>query len=240
MNYLVIILAVILVIILWYIYINFTSAPTVASNIDLSTTALTVPASQIQGGTSVTYAVGCWIFIKNMPSSPVDVINYVADNTSTSKINIFTLKLSNTNGPTLTAIIKTGSGNGTDTSIILTNNIPVQSWVYVVVSVSNNYIDSYINGKLVNSTPMSNGVYTPTFPTNTSNGPTFISPNAGNASLPIVITGLSRWNTPLDPQTVWGYYSQGNGNALQSMLGASYHLDLVFKKDADVRNWSLL
>jgi hypothetical protein len=237
MNYLVIILAVILVVIIWYVYINFTSAPTVASNIDLSTTSLSIPGNQIKGGTSSNYAIGCWIFIKNMPSGSVDIFNYV-DNKNKGT-NICSLNISNTSGPTLTANIATGTSMQTQTPVILTTNLPVQTWIYAVISVSSNYIDSYLNGKLVNSTPITGPWQSTNYPTDNAQGPTFISPKSGSNDLPVIITGLSRWNTPLDPQTVWGYYSQGNGNAMQTLLGANYHLDVVFKKDSDTRDWSI-
>ena len=237
MNYLVIILAVILVLILWYVYINVNSAPTVASNIDLSKTTISIKGSDIKGGTSNTYAIGCWLYVKTMPTSAVDIFKYVVDTKIDSNDNtLFALNLSNSNGgPTLIANVATGT-NKTNTAITLTTNMPVQSWVYVVVSVSSTYIDSYINGKLINSTPITGGSWQPRqYPSDNAQGPTFVSKSAP----PIIITGLSRWNTPLDPQTIWGYYSQGNGNAMQSMLGAAYHLNVVFKKDSDIRDWSI-
>ena len=233
MNWLIIILAIILVILAWYIYVIYTSAPTVATNIDLSTTALNITGDQIKSGTSPTYAIGCWIFVKNVNgiTGNVDIFDYVVDTTAATTTNLFALNLSST-GPTLSANI--AMPNNTSQNITLSTNLPVQTWVYVVVSVSSGYIDSYINGKLVKSTP-NTGIYQPaSYPANNKSGPTFISNNC-----PVIITGLSRWNTPLDPQTVWNYYSQGNGNAMQQMLGSSYHLDVVFKKDSDAHDWSI-
>lgn len=246
MNWLVIILAIILVVVIWYVYTIMNSAPTVASNIDLSTTTLNIKGSQISGGTSATYAIGCWIYVKSLPSSSMDIIQYVKQGSYTGTVGsitsgnsngLFGLNISSTS-PTLTASVATGTSTSTSIPyklITITNALPVQSWVYIVVSVSSTYIDTYMNGKLVVSTPIT-VPYVPTdYPANNDSGPTFVSgPNC-----PVIITGLSRWNTPLDPQTVWNYYSKGNGNAMQQMLGSTYHLDVVFKKDSNVHDWSI-
>jgi len=240
MNWLIIILAIILIVVIWYVFTIMNSAPTVASNIDLSTTTLSIKGSQISGGTSATYAIGCWIYVKNLPPNTMDIIQYVKQDGYSGTVGgspsnskgLFALNLSS-NSPTLLARVATGSA--TYKTITITNALPVQSWVYIVVSVSSTYIDTYMNGKLVVSTPIS-GPYVPSdYPANNDLGPTFVS----GSGCPVIITGLSRWNTPLDPQTVWNYYSKGNGNAMKQMLGSSYHLDVVFKKDSNVHDWSI-
>ena len=246
MNWIVIILAVILVILLWYVYTIYNSTPSVASNIDLSTTTLTITGDKIKGGTSATYAIGCWLYVKNMPSSAIDIFQYVVsgayvtqnptETTSSNGNVIFSLNLNPISLPTLTANVATGTTgtSGKLKAVTVTTNLPIQTWVHVVVSVSSTYIDTYLNGKLVQSTPFANPFTSTSYPANNKNGPTFVSPSVG--SCPVIITGLSRWNAPLDPQTVWNYYAQGNGNAMQQMLGSDYHLNVVFKKDADAHD----
>jgi len=242
MNWLIIILAIVLVVILWYVYTIMNSTPSVASNIDLSTTTLSIKGSQIKGSTSPTYAIGAWIYVKNLPGTSMDIFQYVIDGGYTGIVGtsspkgLFALNLG-ASTPTLVANVATGSGsNKMNKSITITQNLPIQTWVYVVVSVSSTYIDAYMNGKLVVSTPITGGPFVPsTYPSNTDAGPTFVS----GSGCPVIITGLSRWNTPLDPQTVWSYYSQGNGNAMQKMLGSEYHLDVVFQKDSTAHELSI-
>jgi Concanavalin A-like lectin/glucanases superfamily len=232
MNWIIIILAVILVIILWYVYTIYNSTPSVASNIDLSTTPLSITGDKIKGGTSATYAIGCWLYVKSLPATSLDIFDYVVDSTASTKQTIFALNLGST--PTLTVSVATGTSTATSKSVVITNNLPIQTWVHVLVSVSSTYIDTYLNGKLVQSTPFSNPFTTTSYPADNKSGPTFIS-----TTCPVIITGLSRWNAPLDPQTVWSYYAQGNGNAMQQMLGSDYHLNVVFKKDADAHDWKI-
>lgn len=249
MNWIIIILAVILVIILWYVYTIYNSTPSVASNIDLSTTALSITGDKIKGGTSATYAIGCWLYVKSMPTTAIDILQYVVTSgyvspnpksTDTSNNNvIFSLNLDSTR-PTLIANVATGSGSaGTLKAVTVTTNLPIQTWVHVVVSVSSTYIDTYLNGKLVQSTPFANPFTTTSYPVDNKTGPTFSSHPTTANPCPVIITGLSRWNAPLDPQTVWNYYAQGNGNAMQQMLGSDYHLDVVFKKDDNAHDWKI-
>jgi len=233
MNWLVIILAIILVVLVWYIYNVMNSTPSVASNVDLSKTELSINGSEISGGTSPTYAIGSWIYVKNLPTSATDIFSYVVDKSSNSPTKLFTLRIQG-GSPTLIADVAITGNPSSLKSVTITQNLPVQTWVYIVVSVSSTYIDTYMNGKLVVSTPISGPYTPPNFPADNNSGPTFKS-----TICPVIITGLSRWNTPLDPQTVWNYYSQGNGNAMQQMLGSSYHLDVVFKKDSNVHNLSI-
>jgi hypothetical protein len=232
MNWIIIILAVILVILLWYVYTIYNSTPSVASNIDLSTTGLSITGDKIKGGTSATYAIGCWLYVKSMPTANVDIVNYVVSTAENPKNNIFSLNLGNT--PTLIAKVASGTTTTTPVSVTITNNLPIQTWVHVVVSVSSTYIDTYLNGKLVQSTPFANPFTSTNYPADNKNGPTFVS-----NTCPVIITGLSRWNAPLDPQTVWSYYAQGNGNAMQQMLGSDYHLNVIFKKDDNAHDWQI-
>ena len=143
----------------------------------------------------------------------------------TSGNELFNLFLDKSS-PKLSVRLATGSGQKGSQTILITNNFPLQTWVYVVVSVSSTFTDSYINGKLVTSTKLTNPPYVPSWSNNAS--PTFVTPSNKPA---IYLTGLSRWDNPVDPQTVWTAYSKGNGNSTKGSLGATYHLDMTLSKD---------
>ena len=46
---------------------------------------------------------------------------------------------------------KRGSGSKYKPSIIYTSKIPLNKWTYIIISVNNNIVDLYINGKIVQS-----------------------------------------------------------------------------------------
>jgi len=244
MNFLIIILGIILILLAYYIYTLYTRPSTLVSNIDLSVTQPKITGDKIKNGKSATYAMGVWIYVKNMSSLGSGNIFKYTNPADQNNANLFSLDISN-DGKLKASVLKNTKKIDDSTKqeiqeIIITTAMPVQTWVYVVVSVSSNYIDAYLNGKLIQSTPIS-GIYIPTtWPSDKSTGPTFDFPNAGTDNrIHAFITGLTRWHTPLDPQTVWTYYSQGNGNATQSLLGAAYHLNLNLQKDSSDYKYSI-
>jgi hypothetical protein len=94
-------------------------------------------------------------------------------------------------------------GAATPQKILVTNNFPIQAWTYVVISVDNQIVDAYINGKFVLSSKM------PNMPVVSTSDIAM-----GDSGLPdIFLMGLTRWDYPMDPQTVWTTYLKGNGQS---------------------------
>jgi hypothetical protein len=110
-----------------------------------------------------------------------------------------------------------GSTADTET-ITITNNFPVQKWVYIIISADNKIIDCYIDGKLVTSQQLKNQ---PTV------SDTDIYVGVFNAHL----AKFQRITSPMDPQTAWSNYMSGNGGNSLSKIFSSYGVDVIFKKD---------
>jgi hypothetical protein len=86
---------------------------------------------------------------------------------------------------------------------IVTNNLAIQRWVYVIVSVNANIVDCYIDGKLVLS-----------FQTNGIPNPSISCSSASNAwgiqfgtNMDIYISGFTRTTSATDPATAQAGYS---------------------------------
>jgi hypothetical protein len=107
-------------------------------------------------------------------------------------------------------------------TIVVTDNFPVQTWVHVIVSVSNNYIDTYINGKLTKSIKESDGIYPPS----STAGPITFGTSNGT-----ILAKLTRTTKATDPQTAWTKYSAGNGESQVSKYLGSLGMDVSLKKD---------
>jgi hypothetical protein len=106
-------------------------------------------------------------------------------------------------------------------TLVVTDNFPVQTWVHVIVSVDNAYIDTYINGKLTKSILEKDGIKSPSAQNTIKFG---LSPGT-------TLAKLTRFTTPIDPQTAWDKYSSGNGaNMLSKYLG-TLGMDVSLKKD---------
>lgn len=235
MNALIIILGIVIVIILFYlIQYFFFSKKSLATNIRLSENPADISSNLIQNPNSILYSFGTWVYVNNF--SNATLMSYV---TSPNSTPLFALQLGGvrdgeSNKPTLRAIINGTGANGspTTTTVKITGNFPVQKWVHVVVSIDTTYVDCYLDGKLVISQPITNQITNS--PTSTPYI-TFKQPAGTTASPDIILTKVTRWDYPLDPQTVWTEYSSGNGlpNRKQFTFG-------VFSKtDNAVNNYNI-
>jgi hypothetical protein len=106
---------------------------------------------------------------------------------------------------------------------LITSNFPIQSWTYITVSVDSQYVDFYINGKLVKSIQMQ-GI--PAGPSAASS-----ALNLGQGG-DIIISGLTRTSTSTGPQDVWNAYINGSPT---SVLSSSYNLNVDLVKDQTVQ-----
>jgi hypothetical protein len=112
--------------------------------------------------------------------------------------------------------------------ITVSNNFPLQTWVYVVISVNNNVVDCYLNGKLVISQLIQQQ--------GTIVNPTFKNIYLGNGSGPgwdAQLSNFKRYTTALTPQTVWSnYLSQAPNNFHLT----SYGLQMDLTQNGTVTN----
>lgn len=236
MNLLIVILGIVVVLLSYWIYTIYTAAPILLNN-----TYLGASASQTVAPTSITdpytskYTIGFWIYINTFSPSIGKFLHY---GTSETKNCIFEM---DANAPILSTSILTGVGTSQTPQIIqITDNLPIQSWVHVLVSVSSNYVDCYLNGKLLVSQQLAKPSASIPQSANTSaEKPTLNL--IGGKEVDIYITKLMRMSYPIDPQTAWTYYNQGNGNPSfsGSGSGSAYHLEIDLTKDSNKWTWQL-
>lgn len=128
-------------------------------------------------------------------------------------------------------------------------SFPIQKWVYVAVSVSNNFIETYMNGKFTSAININNnttygisGIFQAPAPKDLNSGATFTFGGLGSSmdngnvrqnGSPVMIAQLSRWNTPLSSGDVYDNYLKGNGQE-SSLWGPSYHLNVTLNQDKNV------
>jgi hypothetical protein len=156
MNILIVILAIVVLLLAYYIYTVVTAVPVIGKNIDLTQLPVSVKSSSITNPYSANYTIGVWIYVSNFTSN-----NNIGAFLVYGKTNdTFFLEM-DTNTPDLYCNIRTTKLTtvGTPTSIyqrIKINNasesFPIQSWTYVTVSVSSIFIECYINGRFVSAT----------------------------------------------------------------------------------------
>lgn len=225
MNTAVIILGVVLIVISYLVFFVFTGSQTLNSKIDLGIQQAAIPATSLSDPGAVRYSFETWVYVyqfdgtggKYLFSRGSKTISSTTPNPPHNK-NIG-LKF-DTTSPILNLEYKTTeSGDTAYKTLAISNNFPIQTWTHVIVSVDNNYIDVYMNGKLVKSIQAT--LEAPSISTNIEYG----TPNA-------YLAKYVRNTYPIDPQTAWDHYSSGNGitNAMGSLVG-NYGASIIFNKD---------
>lgn len=170
--------------------------------------------------TSVRYAYSIWI----------NVNSWKMDNRKNifSRTNNVTLWLDKTT-PTLNLDIYNINTTPTPYTIMITDNFPLQKWTQVAFSVDNQYVDLYLDGKLIKSVVLPQFQIPPSSTDITIGNKECASDNTGNCS-DILITRFYYWSKPLSPQDMWYVYMQGSGNNTFTFSN-SYSASINFLKD---------
>jgi hypothetical protein len=139
------------------------------------------------------------------------------------------------NSPTL--YLDMNMNNNSVKTMTITDNFPLQKWVYIIVSVDNQFVDVYLNGKLIQSMRFfsivqNNSVNTISIPSVPPDATTLLY--LGNSGLTPPFTGWDaqisqfyQWSSgPMDPQTAWKNYLKGNGSSFLSNYLGNYNLNL--------------
>jgi hypothetical protein len=259
MDYLIIILAIIVILLVYYIYTTITAPPVLGKNIDLTQLPVVIKSSTITNPYSANYTVGVWVYISNFTQNS-QISRFLSYGTTDNK-NMFSLRMDSGKPLLYCDVLVNNDGSPkykTQTVQLTSENesFPIQKWTYVVVSVSNTFIECYLNGRFVSATKVDpKGIYVlePRPGADIESGPTFrfgakgtktdsISGN-GTTSIgtgpvrsngcPVILTGLSRWDSPMSAGDVYNNYMKGNGNS-SSAWGSAYSMDINLKKDKNV------
>jgi hypothetical protein len=204
------VIVIILIYILYVFYVKKSAVLVTTASLKNSNT----PITALSAPQSTRYAYGIWVYINTW--------NAGGTKTIFSRNNNINLYLDPTK-PILYCEIAQNPQPNPPQKITLTDNFPVQKWVYVVISADDRIIDCYLDGKLVNSNKLKESAAAP----------------ASSSSAPVVlgtgfdayVAGFTSWSGPIGPQEAWNSYLSGNGGNSVSRLFTSYNVDVTVKKD---------
>jgi len=146
MDFTAILLIFILVVIIYLFYVYFIATTNrIVNSLYLNQTGGNLDTTITTSPTVTSFSVGLWIYFNSW-------------NTGTSK-NIIKMKTDKGNqflsldlGDTKPELSTTVTiPESAVPKIIITENFPVQKWVYVIVSVSGSIVDCYLDGRLISS-----------------------------------------------------------------------------------------
>ena len=216
-----IILGVIIILLVYFLYINYWKQNVLFEKINLNNSVPNITYASLSNPGSTRYSYGLWVYVNSWNTSQKNII---------SRGNDFSLYLDQTS-PILWCKIGV-KPDASSANIIITNNFPIQKWTHVIVSVDNNIIDFYIDGKLLLSKQI-NGIPVVSTADISFGGSSISTASAttapANSSAPdIFLAKVYRWVYPMDPQSAWNEYLSGNG---QSLLIPNYNVQLELLKD---------
>ena len=213
------VLIIVLLLLVYILYYYFMGSMTHVSTVLVPLSSAITPYTPLKSATNTRYAYGAWVYVNNLNPN---------NNTVITRNHNFRLYVT-PNAPQLQCdfIMK----NGTTQQTIITNNFPMQRWCFIIVSVDNQFVDYYLNGKLVKSEKKQMMMM---MPPDAGTGLTLgNSPKDSFVNMPFVpfdayLGKVIHWQTPVDPQTAWTTYLNGNGVSNKIF---PYHANLSFIKD---------
>jgi hypothetical protein len=227
MNYFLIITIAIIIILLYILWKYFSNSGT---NLVKNTNLNTIQSTPIPiNNTSVQYAYGIWVYVNSWnqdTTSGVKKTIFSRSNNSSmwdTSGNYTTCLYLDPVSPTLYLDIAQ-TGTSQKNPIIISTNFPIQKWCYVAFSVNNQYVDCYLDGKLVKSVYLQNTITTPALKDAVYVG----SPRSVND---IYVNSFYHWANPLTPQQVWSNYLNGNGTSPMAALTNSFGFGFAFYKN---------
>lgn len=234
MNSVTLVLAIIILVLVYILYVYMTSVVSPlqkAASLNKSVPEIT----KFEGPSNTRYGYSIWVYVNSWSNNSPKTIFSRKDSSKT----YIKLYLDNVS-PTLKAELALNSGV-TDTMLV-TKNFPLQKWVSIAVSVDNQFMDVYLDGKLVKSQRFykqtgSTSNFPVTHPNSTS-APIYLG---NNPFVPFdaYISEFKRWTVPIDPDSAWKNYLDGNGTSSLTKAFSSYGVDVsVLKNNVEQASFS--
>ncbi len=229
MDYLIILLATLLIVVIAYMIMTSLSTTTsISKEVDMKDKTADISASSLTRPDATRYTYNIWVYMDKplTGTSDVPIFNrkndlglFINGSTSTLSLKLYRRIGNNDAGTTGADIIP----------YQITNNFPLQKWVLVTVSVDNSTIDMYLDGKLIKSV-----IDTTASKRHVPDGE---SPITFGVLPGTYMTKFSRVLSPSDPQTAWGLYMEGSGSKRGiTSLANRYNVNLSLMKDNVLAN----
>ena len=232
MNFKKILLGVIVVIILYliYVYVFKDGTSSTLYSGGNAKNAVTIKATKLPGNkASVDFTFSIWIYVNSWQYRyGYQKVIYRRVNAGQTTVSPEVSLGAATNDLSITmSIFDSGKGGIVPGKSWTVNNIPIQKWCNIVISTNNRAVDTYIDGKLVNTNvlkgvPMTNKSYS-----------AFLCPDGGFAG---EISKFKYFARTISPREAYEIYREGPGGNWLSDLMNQYKLKLSFLKDNEEIN----
>lgn len=225
MNYTLVILGIVLLLVIYILYkVLDEKSRSVASKMDLKVSNQSVAVENTGKADSMRYYISTWIYVNNLPGSESSI--YKLENSST---NTTYLELLLTSSAVLK--YKIMDTQPIEQPYTIMSNFPLQKWVNIIISVDNDTVDLYIDGKLIRSHKVEKRIQQIS---KTGTNIIFGSP------VDAYLAKMERQPKAMDPTNAWNKYMEGNGGNYFSKMFANYGGNFTLTKDdLDVQEFQL-
>lgn len=211
----IVILVILIIYFIWSIMASSSSSTVISGEQDASAQT-TISISD----KTYSFALSAWIYVSDWSSTSKEksIISSESD-ASSNPPNLLISLGKDTN------ILNVNLG-GSGTTITPIPNIPLQTWVSIILNVNNgSSIDIYINGKLVQTTALQTAW-------SLNSGSLYVGSKTSGFTGHITMAVLHK--DPLGPQDAWDIYSSGygsNGSSSAVDFFNKYKVRFAFVKD---------
>ena len=215
-----ILLGIVVLLLLYVLYMYYfgSGAKSYLSGQRDAKTPLNISAGKLGRGNTTDYTFSVWIYINNW--------NYHLGQTKTilNRQGIDTMALgANINNITVTLATYPESGSTPQTHTCTLENVPIQAWVNVIMTLNNRSLDLYMDGKLVRTCVL------PGVPLASPGTALQVTPNGGFDGY---ISNLQYISRAVNPREAWTIYREGyGGSSWLSNLLNKYRIKLAFMED---------
>ena len=211
----IILLIIIIVYFLWSMLSSSSSSTVLSGSQDAKTqTSVSIP------DVSYSFALSTWIYVSEWESTSGEKAILSSESDASQKNPNLLVSLGKD-----TNVLNVTLGSSGSTVIPPIPNIPLQTWVSIILNVNNgNSVDIYINGKLVQTSALQG-------PWSLSAGSLYVGSKNGFDGF---ITMATFHKAPLGPQDAWDTYSSGYGASGSSSVTDffnKYKVRFAFVKD---------
>lgn len=223
MSLLGIFLIIIAVFVIYYILKYAFGDPYTLNKMTTGQTEVTVqPADLAGGGTSLNFAYSIWVYVNDWNYNFGEikpVYGRVAKGTAQGQslpgyISPCPMVVLGETQNNVRVLMECEGGSTSATSL---DNIPLQKWVNVLVSVYGRTMDVYLDGKLVKTTLL------PGVPNVDPNANVYITPGGGFDGW---TSNFQYYPNALNPQDVWNIYAKGYGGNILSNFLRSFQIQV--------------
>ena len=226
-----IIVGVVIVIVIYLLYIWIFGDSTRSHLVSMhdAKKSLVLTGDNVPHGSSADYTYSFWVYISNWNYRVGEkkVILARGKDAKVASPEISLGAMLNNIEVTLGTYAQGHSGDAVNHTCTL-ENVPLQAWANVIVTLNNRSLDIYLDGKLVRTCVL------PGVPKMTSGSPLIITPGGGFDGY---VSNLIYYSRAVNPREAYAIYREGPaGSNWLSNIFNKYRLRLEFLKDGKVVN----